>query len=268
MKAIELHDFLTSHGYYYERDSEYNMDVFTNPEVMVGGIKTKLEIYADYYTVKPVWWYSPNQRVGTSASIESLDEESLQLMVQNLIENNKPKPKNYVAFTDGSALNTGLSHPGGSAYIIFDSQGNEVKRMSKGFKHTTSNRMELLAIISVVNSLPYGSSVTIHSDSQYSINVLSGRWNAYDNLDQIGLYRKLIDERNIRVTFDWVRGHDGNVWNELCDQMARGEYNKMLKKTSKPKKKENKPSGWMNKLEEQYYNCITTKGRRKRTKKK
>ena len=35
-------------------------------------------------------------------------------------------------------------------------------------------------------------------------------------------------EKNIKVTFEWVRGHNGNAYNELCDQMARGEYNKIL----------------------------------------
>ena len=144
---------------------------------------------------------------------------------------------NYSAWCDGSADNKNSLRPGGSAYIIFDSQGNEVKRMSKGFTNTTSNRMELLAIVSVVNSLPYGSSVTIHSDSQYSINVLSGKWHASENLRQIELYRKLVAERNIKVTFEWVRGHNGDVYNELCDQMARGEYQKMLGKEEKVKKK-------------------------------
>ena len=146
----------------------------------------------------------------------------------------------YSAFTDGSSDNKNPLRPGGSAYIIFDSQGNEVKRASKGFIGTSNNRMEVLAIISVVNSLPYGSSVTIHSDSQYSINVLSGRWQASMNLDQVALYRRLVAERNIKVTFEWVRGHNGDEWNELCDQMAREEYQKMLGKGEKVKKKRTK----------------------------
>ena len=143
----------------------------------------------------------------------------------------------YSAFTDGSSDNKNPLRPGGSAYIIFDSQGNEVKRMSKGFMGVTNNKMELLAIVSVVNSLPPNSSVTIHSDSQYSINVLSGRWRASENLRIINLYRRLVAEKNIKVTFEWVRGHNGDEWNELCDQIARGEYQKMLGKGEKVKKK-------------------------------
>ena len=146
----------------------------------------------------------------------------------------------YSAFTDGSSDNKNPLRPGGSAYIIFDSQGNEVKRMSKGFMGVTNNKMELLAIVSVVNSLPPNSSVTIHSDSQYSINVLSGRWRASENLKVINLYKRLVAERNVKVTFEWVRGHNGDVYNELCDQMARGEYQKMLGKGEKVKKKRTK----------------------------
>ena len=146
----------------------------------------------------------------------------------------------YSAFIDGSSDNKNPLRPGGSAYIIFDSQGNEVKRMSKGFMGVTNNKMELLAIVSVVNSLPPNSSVTIHSDSQYSINVLSGRWRASENLKVINLYRRLVAEKNIKVTFEWVRDHNGDVYNELCDQMAREEYQKMLGKGEKVKKKRTK----------------------------
>ena len=148
----------------------------------------------------------------------------------------------YSAFTDGSSDNKNPLRPGGSAYIIFDSQGNEVKRMSKGFMGVTNNKMELLAIVSVVNSLPPNSSVTIHSDSQYSINVLSGRWRASENLKVINLYRRLVAERNIKVTFEWVRGHNGDVYNELCDQMARGEYNKILNSLPQNSQKSKKKS--------------------------
>jgi len=184
----------------------------------------------------------------------------------------------FQAYTDGSADNMNPQRPGGSAYIIFDKGGQEVRRASKGFINTTSNRMELLAIMSVINALPPNSSVTIHSDSQYSINVLSRKWQASDNLDQITKYWSLCKNKNINVLFEWVRGHNGNVWNELCDKMARWEYHKILKsaerKTQKPKKvnkskkAKSKKYGCTNAIEEQYYSQITTKNKRKKSKKK
>lgn len=173
----------------------------------------------------------------------------------------------YVAYTDGSALNTGSKHPGGSAYIIFDDIGTEIKRASKGFLNTTSNRMEILAIISVINSLPNGASVTIHSDSQYSINVLSGRWRASMNLDQITLYRKLVSEKNINVDFVWVKGHNGNQYNELCDKMARKMYNKMLNPLTQLKARAaGKTLLTATSTEMEACSQITTKGRRKKMK--
>lgn len=134
----------------------------------------------------------------------------------------------YIAYTDGSCHNFHPLKPGGSAYIIFDGQGKEIKRKSKGFIRTSNNRMENLAIISVVNSLPANSSVIIHSDSKYSINVLSGKWSAYENLKQVELYRRLVAKKKINVTFKWIKGHTGIEWNELCDQMAKREYEKIL----------------------------------------
>ena len=168
--------------------------------------------------------------------------------------------KEYTAYSDGSADNLNPSRPGGAAYIIFNEDGSEFKRKSKGFLNTSNNRMEILAIISIVNSLPHGASVTIHSDSQYSINVLSSRWQASSNLDQIALYRKLVSEKNIKVQFIWVKGHNGNQYNELCDQMARAEYSKMLEQHNTKRSKQSLPS--------ETYSCITTKGRRKPVKRR
>lgn len=263
MKITELHDFLTTHGYSYERDSEYNRDVFINSNVMVDGARTKLEIYADYYTVKPVWWYTSNKKAGTSAYLKDLNEESLQAIVQGLINSNKPKPQTFTAYSDGSGDNKNPLHPGGSAYIILDSQGNVWKKKAKGFLDTTTNRMELLAIISIVHSLPPYSTVTIYTDSQYCTKAVNIKYPG-KNADQLALYHKLIQEKQLNVTLQWIKGHDGNQYNEECDQMANAEYKKML--SLKPKV-EKKPLV-SNHVEEAYYSCITTKGKKKRTKKK
>lgn len=185
------------------------------------------------------------------------------------MNNTELHKEQFTAYSDGSCDNLNPQRPGGAAYIIFDNNGQEVKRASKGFMHTSNNRMEILAILSIVNSLPCNSSVTIYSDSQYSINVLSGRWQASQNLDQINRYKNLCSSRNIKVNFVWVRGHNGNEYNELCDKLARSEYKKMKKISPKPKAKAIPKRGkkvsdkWTNELEEQYYNCITTRGRRK-----
>ena len=131
----------------------------------------------------------------------------------------------YIAYTDGSCDNINPRKPGGAAYIIFNEDGTMFKKASKGFMNTTNNRMELLAIISVINSIPKGSSVIIYTDSQYCIKTLKSR-KPKKNLDLIRKYHELI--LNIgNVEFEWVKGHNGNVWNEECDRMANGEYQKL-----------------------------------------
>ena len=131
----------------------------------------------------------------------------------------------FVAYTDGSNDNNNPRRPAGAAYVILDCNGVEVHRASKGFVGKTNNEMELLAIISAVNWIPQGSSIVVHSDSQYAIKVLNGDNKAKKNLNLIELYKKVSDGK--KVSFEWVKGHSGSLWNELCDKMAKEEYMKM-----------------------------------------
>ena len=80
MTKEELHSFLTSEGYSYERDNEYHRDVFTK---YIDG--KKLEVFADYYTIRVLWWYEHNRKTSTSAYLRKIDEGVLRLMIQELI---------------------------------------------------------------------------------------------------------------------------------------------------------------------------------------
>lgn len=261
MKTEDLMKFLSSQGYSYERDTEYNRDVYTNPDVVVDGARSKMEIFADYYTIKVIWWYTPHNKVSASIPTQKADEGLIQLMIKGLIDNNKPKPQTYTAYTDGSADNKNPQRPGGAAYIILDNDGNVYRKNSKGFMGTSNNRMELLAIISVVNSLPCNSSVTIYTDSQYCMRAIGIKY-PEKNADQLALYHRIVNDKKLKVVFKWVKGHNGNKYNEECDKMARSEYSKMAT-NNKPKTK--KPNKGLPKavLEERYYSCVTTKNRRR-----
>ena len=142
----------------------------------------------------------------------------------------------FIAYSDGSCDNLNSQRPGGSAYIILDDSRAEIKRMSKGFMHTTNNRMEMLAIISIVNSLPSDSSVIINTDSEYCIKALLSHC-PEKNLDLISLYHKIVKEKSIMVEFQHVKGHSGNFYNEECDRMAKERYNEMLATLTTPTKK-------------------------------
>lgn len=133
--------------------------------------------------------------------------------------------KSYVAYTDGSNDNNHPSRPAGAAYVILDSNGNELHRAAKGFLGKTNNFAELMAIISAVNWIPQGASVIVYSDSQYAINALSGRYKAKANLNLIEMFYEV--SRGKEVFFEWVKGHNGNHWNEIVDKMANAEYQKL-----------------------------------------
>lgn len=142
---------------------------------------------------------------------------------------------NYVAYTDGGCCNTSIYREGGSAYVILH-KGEIFKKASKGFKDTSSNRMELLAILSAVASLPPKSNVLIHSDSQYAINVLCGNWKAKANLNLIESFRKTVKEKKLgRVEFKWVKGHNGDYYNEMVDSMCTAEIERIVEKHNLPK---------------------------------
>lgn len=230
----ELRDSLTNEGFRYYRDDEYNRDIFIKNNLLVDGVETKLEVLVDYYSVKVRWWKESHKHVSICDYLSKLDWESLKIKTRNLIEENKSRIKKFTAWSDGSGDWFHPEKPGGSAYIIINSDGTEFKRASKGFLHTTSNRMELLAIVSIVNSLPYNSEVTIYSDSQYCQRALYGQ-NPQKNLDQIQLYHNIVREKQLNVRIKWIKGHNGDKYNEECDQMAKAEYEKMAGGYKRPK---------------------------------
>lgn len=128
----------------------------------------------------------------------------------------------YVCYTDGSCDNLSTQKIGGSAYIIIKDK-EIVKIKSHGVVGTTNNRMELLAIISAVNSCPDGAYVDVFTDSQYSILVLGKTKTPKLNADLHALYLKC-KSHVADVRFHWVRGHNGDKYNEMADQLAYGAY--------------------------------------------
>ena len=128
----------------------------------------------------------------------------------------------YVCYTDGSCDNISEEHAGGAAYIILKN-GKIIKEKNHGQLHTTNNRMELLAIISAVNSCPPGAFVDIYTDSQYCILVLSNQKLPKKNPDLYKLYVKC-SAQLAGIRFHWVKGHNGNKYNEQVDELAYGAY--------------------------------------------
>ena len=131
---------------------------------------------------------------------------------------------NITIYTDGAAR--GNPGPGGYGVVLI--AGPHRKELSEGFKHTTNNRMELLAVIVALEALKNeGSNVTIYSDSKYVVDAVEKRWvfawqkKGFKGKKNPDLWRRFLQiypKHNIKLI--WVRGHANIPENERCDTLA------------------------------------------------
>jgi len=127
-------------------------------------------------------------------------------------------------YTDGSA--SGNPGPGGYGVILI--YGHHRLEKSEGYKLTTNNRMELMAVIAGLEALKIpGSSVIIYTDSKYVADAVEKGWlfqwesKAFKKKKNPDLWLRLLKVyRQHKVRFAWIKGHASNPENEKCDQMA------------------------------------------------
>ena len=149
----------------------------------------------------------------------------------------------YVVYTDGGCA----SNPGGcggTGVVIIEKTTGEITELSEGYFKTTNNRMEIMAIINALKHIPDNSKVYLYSDSQYALNCMAGIWEKRKNIDLWAELEKL--SRNKTILTNWVRGHNGNPYNERCDELAthgtmmptkKDEGYKSCKKNPSPNKR-------------------------------
>ena len=127
-------------------------------------------------------------------------------------------------YTDGSAK----GNPGKGGFGVVLIAGKHYKEISQGFRHTTNNRMELLAVIVGLEHLKnINSEVQVYSDSKYVIDSVEKKWvfgwekKAFKDKKNSDLWKRfLIIYRKHKVHFQWVKGHNQHFQNERCDQLA------------------------------------------------
>lgn len=127
-------------------------------------------------------------------------------------------------YTDGSAL----GNPGAGGFGIVMIAGAFRREISRGYLHTTNNRMELLAVIEALEALKKdGHDVMVYSDSRYVIDsVLKGWVFSWEKKNFAGkknpdLWKRFLKVfRRHNVHFTWVKGHASIPENERCDQLA------------------------------------------------
>ena len=128
-----------------------------------------------------------------------------------------------VFYTDGSCL----KNPGGpGGWALAEINKDDVESYIYGGEaSTTNNRMELEAVIQILENYP-DTLMTIYTDSQYVINCATGKWKRGKNIDMWERYSKL--SKNRKMNFVWVKGHSGDIWNEFVDDLAR-EYAEIIR---------------------------------------
>lgn len=127
-------------------------------------------------------------------------------------------------FTDGSSR----GNPGPGGYGILLRYKSNIKELSQGFRLTTNNRMELLAVIVALESIKTDSiPIKIYSDSKYVIDAITKGWvfgwrqKGYKGKKNPDLWERYIPlHMRLKPQFEWVRGHNGHPENERCDALA------------------------------------------------
>lgn len=129
-------------------------------------------------------------------------------------------------YTDGAAR--GNPGPGGYG-IVMEWVGKPYKKeFSKGYKHTTNNRMELLAVIEALKKLKNpDTTALVLTDSKYVADAVEKGWvfnwekKAFKDRKNSDLWKAFLKEyRQHKVRFKWIKGHNNHPQNERCDQLA------------------------------------------------
>lgn len=131
--------------------------------------------------------------------------------------------KEYTIYTDGACDNMAQQRGGSWAYVVVED--DKVIDTKSGFeKFATNNQMELKAIFNALLYVSPDSTVRIVTDSKYCIGVLGQGWKARVNQELIKLIAEVERNKNLKLEYRWVRGHSGNKFNELADELASKEY--------------------------------------------
>lgn len=137
-------------------------------------------------------------------------------------------------YTDGAARGN-PDGPGGYGAVLeyVDTKGQlHTKELSQGYKKTTNNRMELMAVIVALETLNRPCSVELYSDSKYVVDAFNQNWiggwlkkgwkrGKNEPVKNVDLWKRLLKAKEPhQVQFIWVKGHDGHPQNERCDVLA------------------------------------------------
>jgi len=136
--------------------------------------------------------------------------------------------KEVTIYTDGAC--SGNPGPGGYGTVLI--YNGTRKELSEGYKDTTNNRMEMMAVIKGLEALRHPCKVTVYSDSKYVVDAIEKGWlrnwqknnwikSNKEKALNVDLWKRMLKLMEIHdVSFQWVKGHHVNEENNRCDQLA------------------------------------------------
>ena len=143
--------------------------------------------------------------------------------------------KDVTIYTDGACRGNPGNGGFGVVLQFWDEQGRQFqKELSRGYRMTTNNRMEILAAVEGLAALKIPCRVALYSDSQYLVNAIENGWvekwrrNGWyrdakrrEPAKNVDLWKRLTELLAYhQVQFHWVKGHGDNPMNNRCDQLA------------------------------------------------
>lgn len=131
-------------------------------------------------------------------------------------------------WTDGAC--SGNPGPGGWGVLIKNRDFSQ--KFNGGEPNTTNNRMELMAVIKALENVKFNSKIKIYTDSQYVKNGITIWITTWKNKNWRTSSNKEVKNRDLwekldklvghhEIRWEWIRGHSGNIKNEIADQLAR-----------------------------------------------
>ena len=129
-------------------------------------------------------------------------------------------------YTDGSSR--GNPGPGGYGIVMEQLQTGYFKEFSQGFRKTTNNRMELMAVIEALKKIKKtDSNIVIYTDSKYVSDSIEKKWifnwqkNSFKKKKNIDLWSEFLNiYPNYTMKVVWIKGHNDHPQNERCDHLA------------------------------------------------
>jgi ribonuclease HI len=167
--------------------------------------------------------------------LEELELEDADPVFEDA-EKNIEEYAEFKIYTDGACL--GNPGPGGYAAVILNSDSQKLKTVAGSERNSTNNRMELKAVIEALKLLPKDSKIEIYSDSSYVLNGLSSwiagwkrngwKTSSKKEVANQDLWQELDKlTSNFDISYQKVKGHSGDFYNEEVDNLAKKEAEKI-----------------------------------------